>query len=105
MGWRDVLMGVHRAMTGERVSVLMGETREQRDARHAEAGMRYLQSRPAPDRIALARELLPAGFVVAESVPNMADVVADAAPFAAGYVDGWNACRAAMMRDDNGDAA
>jgi hypothetical protein len=71
--------------------------------------MREMMKLPAPDRLALARELLPEGFVVAREVgdsesdaclnPYSGDY--DANPDIA-YENGWNACRAAMMRE--GDA-
>ena len=75
VAWRDVLIGVYRAMSGQRVTVLIGETGEQREKRYADAGMRYLMSRTPADRIAMARELLEGtGRVVAKErgtlVPN-----------------------------------
>jgi hypothetical protein len=64
---------------------------------------------PAPDRLALARELLPAGYVVARDVgamPDNEELPRDAGEALANSARiGWNACRAAMMRGDNGDAA
>jgi hypothetical protein len=48
-----------------------------------------------PDRLALARELLPAGSVVAREVGEARmEGVFD---YDHGRMDGWNACRAAMM--------
>jgi hypothetical protein len=77
MGWRDELICS--------------------DAVETAAG---LLAMPAPDRIALARELLPEGFVVAREVgerewspPTDGDIPTHSAQ----HVDGWNACRAAMM--------
>jgi hypothetical protein len=69
-----------------------------------------LLAMPPADRIALARELLAGtGRVVAREVrrveredapePNQIDGDDDA------WVNGWNACRAAMMQDRDGDEA
>jgi hypothetical protein len=58
----------------------------------------------APDRIALAAELLPAGYVVARDVGERDALeyvpgANSAESYACGYVAGHNACRAAMMRE------
>jgi hypothetical protein len=58
-------------------------------------------------RIALAAELLPAGYVVARDVGERDALeyvpgANSAESYACGYVAGHNACRAAMMRE--GDA-
>jgi hypothetical protein len=45
-----------------------------------------------PDRLALARELLPAGFVVAREVGEWREIGGRDLK-----AQGWNACRAAMM--------
>jgi len=50
---------------------------------------------PPDDRIALARELLPEGFVVARVVDEIPDDSGH--PRSIGYRIGWNACRAAML--------
>jgi len=51
---------------------------------------------PPADRIALARELLPEGFVVARDVGNVPVDVPDD-PGREVFNAGWNACRAAML--------
>ena len=86
-------------MTGQRVTVLMGETAEQRDARYADAGMRYLMSRPVPDRIALARELLVGTGYMAAKPPR-----AMGSRRTPEYAQGWNECRQMVIgsqADDN----
>ena len=64
---------------------------------------------PTPDRIALARELLEGtGRVVARELEEVATVpyisgANSAYSYNAGYSDGHNACRAAMLAPDAGD--
>jgi hypothetical protein len=80
MGWRTAFVLVLEA--GEPNGLTYANCQQVADA---------LLAMPAPDRIALARELLPAGFVVAREV---------ACPFNdTRAVTGWNACRAAMMAE------
>lgn len=60
--------------------------------------MREMQKLPTPDRIALARELLEGtGRVVARDVGEklVPQWRQDAC-----LADGWNACRAAMLKED-----
>jgi hypothetical protein len=63
--------------------------------------VRQLLAMPAPDRIALARELLAGtGRVVARNVPLLnSDLFDGASNDAKPFRNGWNACRAAMMED------
>ena len=61
------------------------------------------ESATPSDRIALARELLPPGFVVAREVEELEwspPTGGDAPAMTMQQVDGWNACRAAMMEPE-----
>ena len=90
MGWREVLVGVRQQMNGQRVTVLMSETRDEADLRAADAGVAYLMSRPPADRIALARELLEGTGRVVSWEMGKRDRNAQAA---------WNTARSAMLED------
>jgi predicted esterase len=56
-----------------------------------------LLAMPAPDRLALARELLPAGSVVVREVGEQPVPTGVFAGHEWSKRAGWNACRAAMM--------
>jgi len=66
MGWRDVFRALIR-QTDSR-PLLGDETAAEWAYRRGDEVAGSLLHMPAPDRLALARELLPAGFVVARDV-------------------------------------
>jgi hypothetical protein len=93
MGWRLALKRLFRdcdvdeaGIDEQELADMCGET---------------LTAMPPGDRLALARELLPKGWVVAREVGEMPDdgkLPADAGEALANSARiGWNACRAAML--------
>jgi hypothetical protein len=80
MGWRVAFVRVLE--DGEPNGLTYGNCQQVADA---------LLAMPPADRIALARELLPEGFVVARDVPPLERAAVPQ------YRRGWNACRAAML--------
>jgi len=110
MGWCDVIAGVFYEWD---VGIYSEPARSwaEQQAHDPENAMFYetfagcahkaLISMPAPDRIALARELLAGtGRVVARDVGEQYLELDDNRM----WCHGWNACRAAMMQDRDGDA-
>lgn len=91
MGWREALglelEGVLSDLqhNPQADAMIMRTLRRVADALRAEL--------PPADRIALARELLPPGFVVARDMPE--EIIG--LPHPEDYRRGWNAYRAAMM--------
>jgi hypothetical protein len=93
MGWREALYKA--ACLASRMEWNGHGYEPDVDVDDLVAGMRELS--PA-ERIALARELLPPGFVVAREVETLADMW-DLPDGANDWRAGWNACRAAMMEE------
>jgi hypothetical protein len=102
---RDVIAGVGMAYSRHSVGTFT-----------ADAILSALHSMPAPDRLALARALVPEGWVVTRAMVER--LLPDDAPekygpeweqveqafneieqeiTCNGFADGWNACRAAML--------
>ena len=59
----------------------------------------YILRLDEPDRIALARELLPPGFVVARDVGNLVHQPKQIGGYGTDYIVGFNDARAAMLGD------
>lgn len=71
---------------------------------NADAILSALHDMPAADRLALARALVPEGYVVAKDVGDIDVEYMGTAGATHGH--GWNACRAAMLAaaQENDDA-
>jgi len=99
MGWRDEL------------ATLLGWAHRNNTPFRPETFIGFVSQCSDEHRIALARELLPEGFVVARDVAHLncageflvADTEHMRRAMLAARMSGWNACRAAMMREATAD--